>query len=410
MGARLLSLALLLACGRAARAAAADPSLMPEFERHRRPAKAAPRRQEPPPPAEDADAPPAEAALPEPTGDRERLTRRLAEMDARTAARRPYVVLRTWVWRASGSLDTRYNVKVPRNQVTPPDLEVFLGETQKYGGSGTMLVESAEVAPFPWLSFQGEYGTTRQSGSYTDHYWVHAPDADTLINFSNGATWHKPDHEDDVVYAADARSYRDWAAATVYFRVFSSAGDFIAGEGQRHAFDVGLGAERYRQNARVTNLALTQNNDKYYAPGLAPGPVAGYDSTYEAYWRGPHLALRDEVATRGGFSLQGVMLYSPVIEFSGRGFDNLSAAGGQLRKAAPNFADWAHGSAIHFFVAAGWSPWRPLRLEAGYQRLYFFSRTGLRRYYNPDGSASDVQLDNATAEFGGFFAGGSLRF
>jgi len=64
---------------------------------------------------------------------------------------------------------------------------------------------------------------------------------------------------------------------------------------------------------------------------------------------------------------------------------------------------------IHFDLGATWT-WSIIRLEAGYQRLYFYSRTGLRRYYNADGSVTDYTLDFATADISGFYTGASVRF
>jgi len=394
-----LFLAILLSPVRAARAASADPSLMPEFDDRRRAPAPAPAARRPAPAPDAIPLPPSASDI----------YRRPERFNEERPPHRPYVVLRSWLWLTSGSLDTRYNVQVPPALVSPPGVEVFLGETQKHGANGLMVVDSAELSPVSWLSFEFEFGTDRpRKGSDTDHYWIHAPGADRLTYLPTGATWHKPDHEDDLVYAADANSFRDWISATMYFRVLASAVDSPESFKLRHAVDLGVGAERFRQNTRMTNLSLIQNNNKYYAPGLPPGPLAGYDSTYDAYWRGPHIALRDEVSG-AGFSLEGLALYSPLMEFYGQGFDNFLVSSGR-RAAAPNYADWAHGTAVHFFLAAGWEPFKGARLEAGYQRLYFFSRTGKRRYYNANGTVSDVQLDTATAEIGGFFGGGSLRF
>ena len=95
--------------------------------------------------------------------------------------------------------------------------------------------------------------------------------------------------------------------------------------------------------------------------------------------------------------------------YRGEGFDNLGSYWLPLRDSAPNLVDTAKGTAVHFQLGARWD-WKRLRLEAGYQRLYFYSRTGTRAFYGADGGVTNYQLDFATAEMSGFYAGAALRF
>jgi hypothetical protein len=321
---------------------------------------------------------------------------------------RAYVALTSRFWIADGSVNTRYNVQVPPNEVSPAGLDVFLGETRDYNVHGLMIVEGAELAPLRWLSFEAEYGSDKPAGGYGDHFWVDAPEATLLTNLSNGATWHNPNHEDDVVYSSDQSANREWVAASAFIRIIDSS--FLEVLNMRDTVDLAVGAERFRQNANMSNASIVFNENKFYAPGLPLGPIPGYASYYDATWQGPHFGFREEFQAKNDFSLTGILLWSPFMEYSGTGYDNLSVNPTGLRQADPNYADWAHGTAIHFFLTAGWSPVRWLRLEAGWQRLYFYSRTGLRRYYNFDGSTNDVQLDYAQASLAGFFGGATLRF
>jgi len=379
-------------------AASADPSLMPELDRApaRVPSPARSRERTLPP-----EAPPAEELAPSSTASRRR-------GEDPSPPRRSVLRLRTRAWLTSGSIDTRYCAQVPPDQVTPAGMEVFEGETEERGAKGIMLVHSMELAPLKWLSFEGQFGEDKAKGRYNDGIWVHAPDTDLLTYFPTGGTWVKPDHVDDVGYGADVSARRDWAAATVYLRIVDAHIAEVDELEVRHALDIALGVERYRQNSRLTNLERTLSVGKRY-PVAPLGAVAGLDSAYLAQWRGPHIGLREEFFAPYGFSFDGTVLWSPFMEYRGDGYDNLSAGPGGLRSEAPNFIDRAHGTAVHIQVGGGWA-WRNIRLEAGYQRLYFYSRTGMRRYYAFDGSSTDYQLEFATAELGGAYLGASLRF
>lgn len=308
----------------------------------------------------------------------------------------------------NGSLDTRIRVQVPSYEVTPPTQPVWLGETRDYESSGLMVVNSAELAPLSWLSFAVEYGSDRTTGNYQDHYWIHSPGADPLTVLSTGAQLYNPIYADDLVYGSDNSSFRDWACASIYLRVVDVK--FDPELGMSDTFDFAVGAERYRQNTTLTNLSLTTNNNFYYSPGTPTGPISGYASYYQGYWQGPHIGAREEFEARNQFGFEGLVLWAPFMQYSGAGYDNLNVGPGALGAATPNFQDFARGTAIHFALSASWTPFRWLQLQGGYQRLYFFTRTGTRRYYNYDGTTNDVQLDFATADLGGAFAGASLRF
>jgi hypothetical protein len=323
------------------------------------------------------------------------------------ASGRPYATVGARLWLTSGSLNTRDNIPIPPQDLSNPNLPVSIGETRSYDSSGNMLVASAEVAPLSWLSFEAEYGSDRTSGSYQDQEWINAPEG-TLTIIPTGAVLGEPTHEDDLVYGADNSSFRDWFAATMYVRVIDAV--FKEDLGMTDSFDIGVGAERYRQNSDLTNLSLNANNNYFFSPGTPTGPIPGYVSTYQGYWQGPHFALREEFEAKEHYGLQALILYSPFLQYSGAGFDNLSVGPGGLRAAAPNYQDFARGTAIHFAVTATWTPLAWLRFEAGYQRLYFYTGTGTRRYYNFDGASTDVQLDYATANLQGVIVGASLRY
>lgn len=396
--ARALLLAALALGGVRAHAAPAEPSLMPELD-------AAPRRRvekKAPAPLPAAPDPGDTGAVPYDDNPAHPPKRRLFEVEK--PPRRPWIVTGARAWMTSGSVDTRYSIQVDPARVTPRGV-VFNGETEERGGHGVMPVYSAEVAPFTFLSFEFQYGEEKPKGRYRDRYWVHAPDYSTLIYTPTGGTWHNPNHEDDLVLGSDAKSRRDWTAATMYLRLADAKINAPEALDLRHSLDLALGAERFRQNSRLTNLEVLSNSKKYYS-GIDPGPIAGFDSTYEAVWQAPHFGLRESITTAGGFSLQALILYSPSAEFRGQGFNNFSSSG---RAESPNFADWAHGHIFHFDVGMGWQ-WSVVRFEAGYQRLTFMGRNGRRRYYNADGSSTDVSLDFSRATLGGAYAGASLRF
>ena len=394
-----LSLLVLLAVRSSALAATAEPSLVPEFDRAaaRRPSREpAPRLNAPEPPP---DAPAAETPANSP---------RSAGGESRGGEpRRPYVVLRSRLWMTNGTVNPRYSVQIPPELITPR-AEVWLGETENRGSEGTMLIHSAELAPLNWLSLEAQYGREKSTGRYSDAYWIHAPESWRLTNLSNGAVWNNPNHEEDLRYASNVSSKRDWAAANLYVRLMDAR---IAGVDTfelLHSLDLALGAERFRQYSRLTALETTMSTAKYW-PSVPLGPIAGFDSTYSAIWRGPHIGLREEFIAPYGFAFEGTAFWSPVMEYQGDGFDNFSAGPGGLRAQTPNFTDRARGTAIHFQFGLCWDR-KITRIEMGYQRLYFYSRTGKRRYYYDDGSTVDYDLEYATAEMGGLYFGASLRF
>lgn len=331
---------------------------------------------------------------------------RTSELGAK-AENREILALRSRAWFYRAALDTRYSEPVAAGQATPAGVAAWTGETNETRGDGFMAVNSAELAPLNWLSLQAEYGRqTTHKGRYTEREWVHAPDAETVTSVATGESWSRPSHEDDTRYGAKARGAVEWAAANLYLRVIEAR---IVGQDDdsfRHAFDLGVGVHRLRHNMRLTEFERTLSLGKI-AAAQPLGPLAGYDWRYEAQWRGPHVAMRETVRFPAYFGIEGEAFWSPgAMEYRGDGYDNVAAG---LRAEPPNFEDRARGSAIHMRFAASWA-WKGVRVEGGWQRLYFYSRTGKRRYHQLGGVDQDYQLDFATTELSGLFAGASVRF
>ncbi len=334
---------------------------------------------------------------------------RASELGAK-AERREFLRVRARAWFFSGGNYSRVSSRIAPGSLSPAGAEAWHGNTQTFDSRGMMALYSAEFAPVPWVSIQVEHGRDASTKApYRDRYWVHAPEVEDLTYTPSGAVWHKPDHEEDLVYGGTSRGEADWAAATLYFRVVEAR---IAGQDDdafRHVFDMGPGIHRLRLRHRVKDLEVIKGGGRYHA-AKPVGPVAGYDSTYEALWRGAHLAVRDTVKFPRRFHLEGEAFWAPMgMEFRGDGRDNSNIGLGGLRAEGPNYEDRARGAAIHFRFAGGWS-WKRLSFDAGYQRLYFYSRTGKRRFHNFDGTKTDANLDVAAAELDGFFAGASFRF
>ena len=304
-------------------------------------------------------------------------------------------------------MDTRYQIAIPPELVNPRG-EVWYGDTQERGVRGLMAVFCAEFSPVRFLSLEAQFGRSSTHGDYQLHSWIHAPDAATLIKYSNGATWSHPDHEDDAAAEGAQAGRSDWGAANLYLRVLGSPRPPGDDEGLSHSLDIALGVERYRASTRITDYRRTLSTGRFY-PQQPVGPVPGVDSPYEAVWQGAHLGLREEV--RGPYALifDGTVFWSPAMEYQGKGFWNTAVGPGMLRAQSPNYMDSAHGTAIHFQLGLAWE-WSILRLEAGYQRFYFYSRTGTEEYYNYDGSVDNTQLNFATADLGGIYTGVSIRF
>ncbi|MDD5630089.1 MAG: hypothetical protein PHU21_13555 [Elusimicrobia bacterium] len=345
-----------------------------------------------PPPAAPAPAPPAAPAK----------RQRAPRWEEDESFKRELLTLRARAWFTIGSVDTRISKVI--------DQDILIGETEERGSNGLMMVYSAELAPIRWLSGEFQYGEDTHKGSYSDRYWVHSPQSSLLIDTANGATWRYPDHEADLAFAADARSRRDWVAGTIYARIIDLRPWRVDDPVWHETLDVAAGYERFRQYSNLTHLSVTVNQGKYFSPALSPGPIAGFDSGYSAVWSGPHIGFRNEIAVPGGFSFDSLFLWSPFMSYRGEGYDNM---GGMywypLRDSGPNYVDTAKGTAVHFQLGLRWD-WRMLRVEAGYQRFYFYSRTGSRTFSAADGSIPNMQLDFATAEIAGAYAGASVRF
>ncbi|MCX5797744.1 MAG: hypothetical protein NTY77_19815 [Elusimicrobia bacterium] len=331
---------------------------------------------------------------------------RAARPSEDAAFKRAFLTLRVRAWLTTGSVDTRFSYQ----KYSQPD--GYTGETEERGAKGLMFVYSAEVAPIRWLSGEFQYGQDTHNGTYADHYWLHAPGATWT---TSGGTLVSPDHVDDLVLGADARSRRDWTAGTIYARVLDLRPARADDPVWQEALDVAVGYERFRQYSHLTNLSVNMNRYGYYSAALPVGPIAGFDSSYSASWSGPHFGFRNEVAVPCGFSFEGMFLWSPFMVYRGEGYNNFGMSFPNafdlptLRDSSPNFIDTAHGTAVHFQLGARWD-WRMLRLEAGYQRFYFYSRTGTRTFLAADGSTPGRQLDFATAEMAGGYTGITLRY
>lgn len=382
-----------------------EPELVPRFSPLRKLPVAEPLKPARAEPAEEQ--PPGYDILPRPS---DLMRKPKAASIGAKAERRPWLVLRGRVWFFEGKADTRYAVQVPPSDVSPEGLQVWLGLTEERAARGFMLISSAELAPLSWLSVQGEYGrqpTARGRGA--SRYWVHSPEADTLTYIPTGAVWHNPRHEDDLVFGQEVKTDAQWMAGNVYFRVVEAR---IAGQDDdafRHALDLGFGAHRLKLRQSLSHLERTLSAGKFYA-GAPLAPIGGLAATYETLWQGPHFAARDVVKFPAGFSLEGEAFWSPgAMELRGDGYDNLSAGAGGLIAQSPNFRDRARGSAIHLRFAAGWS-WGPFTVDGGWQRLYFYSRSGKRRFHQFGGGDVDRDLNYAVTELGGLFAGASVRF
>ena len=71
--------------------------------------------------------------------------------------RRELFSFRTRFWMTGGSVDTRYQIAIPPELVTPPG-EVWYGDTQERGVRGLMVVFFAEFSPIRFLSLETQYG------------------------------------------------------------------------------------------------------------------------------------------------------------------------------------------------------------------------------------------------------------
>lgn len=373
-----------------ARPAPGEPELVP-LSPTRPPPR--PRREATPPRATRTARPP---APPQRDESRESIRRGPPE--------RAFLTIRSRLWLARSSVNTRYSIQIPREYISPP-AEVFYGETEERAVEGILLLHSVELAPIRWFSGEFEYGTDRHSGRYTDRYWLHSPHSETLTKTSNGAVWHRPDHEDDTVFTADHAARREWISASVYFRLAEGR---VTGSDEvevRHAFDLSLGGHRFRQASRYTNRERTLSTGKFFTQ-MPLGPIAGFDATYTAAWTGPHLGLREDISVPLGFSFEGQVLWSPLMEYRADGYDNQDTG---LRATSPNYTDRASGSAVHFRLGAAWN-YSVLRVEAGYMRFAFTSAHGNRRYYVVDGSVFDQPVETTRTEISGLYAGANLRF
>ncbi len=385
----------------------AEPELLPSFAPARRPASAtkAPTVKRPPPePEEDK---PLYEIIPPRKDDLMRVPK--AEMIGRKPKQREIVRLRSWWWAAEGSAETRhsesYSATVTQGVAEPV---YWLTYTQKFKPRNEFIVHSVEFAPLSWLSVEAQDGRSRSRGRWSGSDALHAPHFDLFTWTPTGAQWTKPDHVEYFREGAELTGTARWSAANLNLRVLEQSLSTIDETEYGHSLDVILGYHRFIDRMRITNGSVdVQTNQVTVTPGV--GPINNLDSTYEARWQGGHIGLRDDVRLPLGFGFEGWALWSPVMEYQGDGFDNRSALSGTLSSNFPNYEDRARGTAIHFNLLAAWR-WSFVRLEAGWQRLYFYSRTGNRRAHRPGGTHTDLNLDHAITERAGFFMGASVRF
>lgn len=412
MGARLLSLALVFVLSPAARAASADPSLMPEMDEHRPTPKppAAPRRAAPVAPTEEVV--PLGEPAPTPMDARPKGRHHDLEDEVQEAPRRAWIVVRERTWFMHGNVDERFSQDASANFTVntgmgPPRT----GNSENARLNGTMPILEAEVAPFSWLSIDGEYGVAADANPGTGvSTWVDASKADMLTNNGTGSVWNNPGHAEYLhqSFGGDAAK-TTWQAASLAFRIVDSHGGTQGKMEYDHSIDLLVGAHRFRDEFTMTNGLVDLNSGQ--VGGL---PAVGTYTDGPLYskaltWRGPHIGLRAETSLPEGFHLDTQVLYSPLMEYRGDIYDVVNGGNGTSRPQSPNIVERAHGTAFHFRVGAGWH-WGPVALDAGYMRLYFYSRTGLRRTYAADGSSSDAQLDHAVTERSGMYAGASVRY
>lgn len=400
---RALALLLSAVLSPAARAASADPSLMPEFESHRKaPAPAEAER-----PAPSGDAPPAAPSAPAAPARHRRPDR----IEEEPAPRRPWIVAHGRYWFVSGNQESRYGTIAPSTvlQVVSGTGDPWTGSTANSRLRGKMPIAELEIAPFERLSILGEYGAAGVSGRFGRTDWVDAQHADVLLAPQLGVTLNSPNHVQSGHLSASAVSARTtWASASLALRVVDNRGASIGRMEYDHSVDVLLGAERFTDEYTVYDAIVDADSGIFPAAHPVGFRFPGYVQRVSSAWRGPHAGLRLAASTPNGFHLEALVLWSPLMEYRGDLYDNVNA-GGSLRPNSPNILERAHGVAFHQRFGASWR-WEAFSLEAGYMHMYFYSRTGLRRSYAPDGTSTDAQLDRAMVERSGFYAGASARF
>lgn len=405
--------ALLLSLCPAARAATADPSLMPEFEQKRRAPKpaAAPRRASPAPEPNDAAAPPDEPPPPPPVRP-PKLDRPDQREEVEEVPRREWIVVRERTWIMSGTQESRFESPADPAVYTrvSGSGDVWDGDTYNTRLRGAMPIGEIELAPLSWLSFVGEFGAAAmKSRGWADTGWIDAQHA-RVQNANTGAVFDFPGHAETTHASAGVDSARTaWESASLAFRVVENRGGSRGKMEYDHSIDLLVGAHQFKDEFTASN-AVVDGNTGTTIPAYPVGTrFAGPVLHQRALWRGPHMGLRLQSETTQGFGLNALVLWSPLMEYRGDVDDLVSQSAGNLRAKNPTTIERAHGTAFHFRLGASWR-WEFLSLEGGYMRLYFYSRTGLRRSYAPNGAPTDERLDHAITERGGFYAGASARF
>jgi hypothetical protein len=394
-------LVLLLACAlaRPAFAASADPSLMPGFDALRgkpRPAETpveAKKEAEPPPAAVPLGAPPP----------------RPAWKDESEAPRRPWFLLRERNWFLHGNVDRSY-ATIATGYTASGGETVWTGTGENARLRGIMPIAEAEFAPLTWLSLEGEYGAAGVSAPGMGRVaWVNAPGADLVTNPGTGAHWANPNHAEDFSAAFDGGSaVTSWAEANLCLRLIDSSGGTEGRMEYDHYLDLLVGAERFRDRFTVLNRHADLNTGAQSGLPAQGSTLAGPAFDLNSIWQGPHVGLRAQTALPQGFHFDATALWSPFMEYRGD-LNDYEGLGVTTRSQFPNITERARGTAVHFRLAGAWV-WENFSLEGGWIRLYFTSRTGVRRTYAPNGTSSDAQLDHAVTERSGLYAGASWRF
>lgn len=391
---------LLLAPAPRALAASAEPSLMPGFD--------ALRGKKPPPAAPPPEAKKAEEA-PEPELPLGAEPRRPAWKDDLPVPRRPWIVLRQRTWFLHGNVDRQYGVIDP-GFTASGGLTVWSGTSENARLKGIMPIIEAEFAPLSWLSVEGEYGRAGVSAPGMGRVgWVDSQDAALVTNTGTGATWNHPNHAQYFHASFDGqKAVTSWATANLCLRVVDDRGGTLGRMDYDHSLDLLVGAERFRDRFTARDRFVDDN------PGTVTGlPALGSRRAGPAFdldsaWQGFHAGLRAQASLPQGFRLDMTALWAPFMEYRGD-LNDYENAGASARSAFPNVTERARGTAIHLRIGGSWT-WEDFTVEGGWIRLYFTSRTGVRRTYAANGTASDAQLDHVVTERSGLFVGASYRY
>lgn len=323
---------------------------------------------------------------------------------------RPWIEFGERTWLMSGTVESRYGSEDPNFTVNAGAGPVRTGATSNQSVKGAFPILEAEFAPLQSLSIVGEFGVAAvDSPNGAVSSWVDAPNATQLTNNSSGATWANPGHASYLHASLGGDAAKTtWESASVAWRAIEHrAGEYSVIDND-YSFDLLAGAHRFKDQFTMTNAVIDQNTGQINGtPALGtvtPGPVI----SQTAIWQGPHLGVRAQSKLPEGFRVDGLFLYSPLMEYRNDVHDD-ARAGTTARVQSPNVEERAHGTGAHFRLSASWA-WRGLSVDVGYLRMYYYSRTGVRRTYAPNGTSSDQELEHAITERHGWTVGATYRF